>query len=551
MATTTSYFSLIMMRPIIRLLTIFSFFFSFPIASLAQGYTNHSSLLQWCKETPHPTTCNHYTSRISCPHPNGPTKRSEFRTMIVEAALERAIDVERRVYRLRSKAQTHQQRVAWIDCMRLHLSTVRHINHTLQGLRSAPKLCTNLDAQTWLSSSLTNLDTCQLGFTDLNVTEFLNPVVSGSNLSELISNTLAVNHGLLTAEEDEDEEDDEGATFPKWFGNHEGRLLQGRPGLGGDLKGNLVVAGDGSGNFKTVQAAIDFAKRRKYKTRFVIRVKAGVYKENIEVDYDNSYIWLIGDGIRKTIITGDRSVGSGYTTFSSATAGIDGPRFVARGITFRNTAGPKNGQAVALRSTSDLAVFYQCSFEGYQDTLFIHSQRQFFRECYISGTIDFIFGNAAAVFQGCVIAARRPLAGQANMITAQARNDPFQNTGISIHNSKIVPAPDLRPVVRAVKTYLGRPWMLYSRTVVIKTYMDRFIYPAGWSTWLNSNAALGTLYYAEYKNFGPGGLTRYRVRWPGFHALKNDAEASGFTVDGLLAGKSWLPSTGVPFVSGL
>ncbi|CAN1842715.1 Probable pectinesterase/pectinesterase inhibitor 33 [Linum perenne] len=540
------------MKPIIRLITISLTIFSF-FSSPTQSYTNHSSLIiQWCKETPHPSTCAHYASRVSCPHPNGPTRRSEFRTMIVEAALERAVDLERMVYKLRSMAQTHQQRVAWIDCMTLHLSTVRHLNRTLQGLMSAPKSCTDRDAQTWLSSSLTNLATCEAGFADLNVTGFLDPVTIGSNLTELLSNTLAVNNGLLTAEEEEEEEE-EGAKFPKWFGPHEGRLLQGaRPGLGnGELKGNLVVAQDGSGNFKTVQAAIDFAKRRKYRTRFVIRIKSGVYKENIEVDYDNSYIWLIGDGIRKTTITGDRSVGSGYTTFSSATAGIDGPRFVARGITFRNTAGPQNGQAVALRSTSDLSVFYRCSFEGYQDTLFIHSQRQFFRECYISGTIDFIFGNAAVVFQGCVIAARRPLVGQANMITAQARNDPFQNTGISILNSRIVPAPDLLPVVRAFKTYLGRPWMMYSRTVVMKSYMDRFIYPAGWSTWLNSNDALGTLYYAEYKNFGPGGSTRYRVRWPGFHALKSDVEASGFTVDGLLAGKSWLPSTGVPFVSGL
>ncbi|CAN1159070.1 Probable pectinesterase/pectinesterase inhibitor 59 [Linum perenne] len=412
---------------------------------------------------------------------------------------------------------------------------------------SAPKSCTDRDAQTWLSSSLTNLATCEAGFADLNVTGFLDPVTAGSNLTELLSNTLAVNNGLLTAEGDdevaetEEEEEEEGAKFPKWFGPHEGRLVQGaRPG------GNLVVAQDGSGNFKTVQAAIDFAKRRKYRTRFVIRIKSGVYKENIEVDYDNSYIWLIGDGIRKTTITGDRSVGSGYTTFSSATAGIDGPRFVARGITFRNTAGPQNGQAVALRSTSDLSVFYRCSFEGYQDTLFIHSQRQFFRECYISGTIDFIFGNAAAVFQGCVIAARRPLVGQANMITAQARNDPFQNTGISILNSRIVPAPDLK-----FPTYLGRPWMRYSRTVIMKTYMDGIVSPEGWSTWGGTDFALNSLYFGEYNNTGAGASTKSRVRWRGFHVINDDVTAKQFTVNGLYAGRSWLPSTGVPFSGGL
>ncbi|CAN1159065.1 Probable pectinesterase/pectinesterase inhibitor 59 [Linum perenne] len=461
--------------------------------------------------------------------------------MIVEAALERAVDLERRVYKLRSMARTHQQRVAWIDCMRLHLSTVRHLNRTLQGLMSAPKSCTDRDAQTWLSSSLTNLATCEAGFADLNVTGFLDPVTAGSNLTELLSNTLAVNNGLLTAEGDE------------WFGPHEGRLVQGaRPGLGnGELKGNLVVAQDGSGNFKTVQAAIDFAKRRKYRTRFVIRIKSGVYKENIEVDYDNSYIWLIGDGIRKTTITGDRSVGSGYTTFSSATAGIDGPRFVARGITFRNTAGPQNGQAVALRSTSDLSVFYRCSFEGYQDTLFIHSQRQFFRECYISGTIDFIFGNAAAVFQNCLIFVRRPMDGQNNTITAQGRQNSFEHTGFSIHGSRILPSSELKPVASKFPTYLGRPWMRYSRTVIMKTYMDGIVSPEGWSTWGGTDFALNSLYFGEYNNTGAGASTKSRVRWRGFHVINDDVTAKQFTVNGLYAGRSWLPSTGVPFSGGL
>ena len=138
---------------------------------------------------------------------------------------------------------------------------------------------------------------------------------------------------------------------------------------------------------------------------------------------------------------------------------------------------------MALRSSSDLSIFYRCSIEGYQDTLMVHSQRQFYRECYIYGTVDFIFGNAAVVFQNCIILPRLPLKGQANVITAQGRTDLFQNTGISIHNSIIIPAPDLKPVVRSVKTYMGRPWMMYSRTVVLKTYIDSVVSPVGWSPW--------------------------------------------------------------------
>ena len=235
-----------------------------------------------------------------------------------------------------------------------------------------------------------------------------------------------------------------------------------------------------------------------------------------------------------------------------STEGFGGQRFVAKDMTFINTAGPLRGQAVSVRSSSDLSVFYRVGIHGFQDTLFIHSQRQFFRECYISGTIDFIFGNAAVVFQNCMILVRRPLHGQANVITAQGRGDPFQNTGITIHSSRIVAASDLRPVIRAYKTYLGRPWQAYSRVTIMKTYIDNSISPLGWSPWLRgSNFALNTVFYGEYKNFGPGSSTRWRVRWKGFHAITNAAVASRFTVGSLIAGGSWLPSTGVPFKTGL
>ncbi|PKI54503.1 hypothetical protein CRG98_025017 [Punica granatum] len=260
---------------------------------------------------------------------------------------------------------------------------------------------------------------------------------------------------------------------------------------------------------------------------------------------------MIGDGMRKTVITGSRSVGGGYTTYSSATAGIDGLKFIARGITFRNTAGPRKGQAVALRSASDLSVFYRCAFVGYQDTLFVLSQRQFYKQSYIYGTIDFIFGNAAVVFQSCIIYARLPTHGQANVITAQGRNDPYQNTGISFHSCQILAAPDLSPSIKTVKTYLGRPWMQYSRTVYMKSYLGALVSPLGWSTWDGSKYALNTLYYGEYKNYGPAASTRYRVKWKGYHVITSTSEASRFTVGTFIAGKSWLPATGVPFTAGI
>ncbi|CAN1180497.1 Probable pectinesterase/pectinesterase inhibitor 59 [Linum perenne] len=506
----------------------------------------------WCGETPHPDACAHFVVRTR--QISGESgKRSDFRKMVIEAALRRALDVESQLVDLTSKCRNPQQSVVWDDCRKLHTSTIRHLNNTLQCLHGQVNLttCSDIDAQTWLSSALTNVETCRSGSTDLNVSDFISPMIQSSNLSELITNTLAINGAMLT-ENEKVNVDRVHVSSSYWDMDEKRKILVGSVGSL-RLKASVVVAKDGSGKFKTVQAAIDSAaKRHNFKDKFIIRVKRGVYEENIEVLDSNHHVWLVGDGIGATIITGRRSVGSGsYTTFSSATAGIDGAHFVARGITFRNTAGPTKRQAVALRSASDLAVFYQCSFQGYQDTLFIQTQRQFFRECHVSGTIDFIFGNAAAVFQNCLIRVRRPIVGQTNIITAQGRLNSFEHTGISIHNSRIVPSSELKPVARKFRTYLGRPWMKYSRTVVMKSYLDGMVEPSGWSKWGGSDFGLSTLYFAEYKNFGPGANTKSRVRWKGFHLIRDRSTAKRFTVDGLYAGRAWLPATGVPFTAGL
>jgi len=223
--------------------------------------------------------------------------------------------------------------------------------------------------------------------------------------------------------------------------------------------------------------------------------------------------------------------------------------FVAVNITFCNTAGAAKHQAVALRSGADMSIFYSCSFEGYQDTLYTHSLRQFYRECDIYGTVDFIFGNGAVVLQNCNIYPRLPLSGQFNPITAQGRTDPNQNTGISIQNATIKPADDLAPKVGTVQTYLGRPWKEYSRTVYMQSFMDSFINPSGWREW-NGDFALSTLYYAEYDNRGPGSSTANRVTWPGYHVI-GATDAANFTVSNFVSGDDWIPQTGVPYMSRL
>ncbi|XP_057425095.1 pectinesterase-like [Lotus japonicus] len=334
--------------------------------------------------------------------------------------------------------------------------------------------------------------------------------------------------------------------------NHGRKLLQTSTGDDSVVVNDIVVVSqDGSGNFTTINDAIAAAPNNTAANGgyFLIFIKQGVYQEYVSIDKKKTYLMLIGEGINRTIITGNHNVDDGSTTFNSATFAVVAPGFVGVNITFRNTAGPSKHQAVAVRSGADMSTFYSCSFEGYQDTLYTHSLRQFYRECDIYGTVDFIFGNAAVVLQNCNIYPRLPLSGQFNTITAQGRTDPNQNTGTSIQNANIKAADDLAPNVGTVRTYLGRPWKQYSRTVFMQSFMDSFINPAGWSEW-SGDFALSTLYYAEYNNTGPGSNTSNRVTWPGYHVI-NATDAANFTVSNFLSGDSWIPQTGVPYSSGL
>ncbi|KAJ3691828.1 hypothetical protein LUZ61_000084 [Rhynchospora tenuis] len=313
----------------------------------------------------------------------------------------------------------------------------------------------------------------------------------------------------------------------------------------------VVVNKDGTGNFTTILAAVAATPDNLDGTTgyYLIYVYSGIYEEYVNIPKNKRYIMMIGDGINQTIITGNHSVVDGWTTFNSATFAVVGQGFVAVNMTFRNTAGPAKHQAVAVRNGADLSAFYSCSFEGYQDTLYTHSMRQFYRECDIYGTVDYIFGNAAVVFQDCNIYSRLPMSGQSNTITAQGRTDPNQNTGTSIHNCKILAAPDLASSPGSVISYLGRPWKAYSRTVIMQSFIDGLIDPTGWMPW-DGNFALSTLYYAEYSNNGAGSNTTKRVSWPGFHVI-SATDVGNFTVTNFVLGDNWLPQTGVPYLSGL
>nr|GEU50360.1 probable pectinesterase/pectinesterase inhibitor 60 [Tanacetum cinerariifolium] len=494
----------------------------------------------WCDTTPHPQQCKYFLSRGA--H-HTPRHRKDFRMLVLQIALDTALQAQTCNTGLRSKCKSKRKKLVWLDCDKLVNNTILQLNQTLNGLKHNQS--SDFDAQTWLSAALTNLETCFSGSQDLNLTNFVSPLKS-HNLTEMLSNSLAVNQYFVKQNLKKQDVDDD---FPDWITPTDRKLLQSNS---VHMKANIIVSQARGSRFKTIQSALNFAAGLKRgNKRYIVYIRSGVYRENINIGNNLNNIMLLGDGARTTIITGSRSVGKGFTTYSSATVGVDGIGFIARGITIRNTAGPANKQAVALRSSSDLSVYYACSFEGYQDTLFVLAQRQFYKMCYVYGTIDFIFGNAAVVFQNCMILARRPLKGQANIITAQGRGDPFQNTGISIHNSRIMPAPDLRPVVSSVRTYLGRPWQEYSRTVYIKSFLDSHIDPQGWSSWDGTNFAQSTLVYGEYACFGPGSSTSRRVKWRGYKVIRSASEASQYTVERLIAGRSWLPATGIPFTPGL
>ncbi|KAK1361160.1 Pectinesterase [Heracleum sosnowskyi] len=453
-------------------------------------------------------------------------------------------------------------RAAYDDCLELLEDSVDQLSRSLTSVaplqnHNGQAVGNNNDVLTWLSAAMTNQDTCTEGFEGVN-SKVKNEMVDRlKDLSELVSNALAIftatknddfngipiqNRKLL--ESDTESELDE---FPKWLSRKDRKLLDAPV---SSIQADIVVAQDGSGTVKTIVEAIkkvpEYSNRRT-----IIHVKAGKYEEdNIKVGRKKMNVMFIGDGKGKTVITGGKSVSDSVTTFHTASFAATGAGFIARDISFENYAGAGKHQAVALRIGADHGVVYRCSIVGYQDTLYVHSQRQFYRECDIYGTVDFIFGNAAVVFQSCNIYARKPMPGQKNTITAQNRKDPNQNTGISIHACKIVATSDLEASKGSYPTFLGRPWKLYSRTVYLMSNMGDHIHPRGWLEW-SGNFALDTLYYGEYMNSGPGGAVGQRVKWPGYRVITSPVEAGRFTVGQFIFGSSWLPATGVAFVSGL
>ncbi|KAM1178871.1 hypothetical protein ACFX13_018432 [Malus domestica] len=393
------------------------------------------------------------------------------------------------------------------------------------------------DLRTWLSAALVNQDTCSDGF------EGTNSIVKGL-VSTGLNQVTSLVQGLLTQVHPNTDHHGPNGEIPSWVKTEDRKLLQ-----AGGVNVDAVVAQDGTGNFTNVMDAV-LAAPDESMTRYVIYIKKGTYKENVEIKKKKWNLMMIGDGMDATIISGNRNFVDGWTTFRSATFAVSGRGFIARDLTFENMAGPEKHQAVALRSDSDLSVFYRCQIRGYQDTLYAHTMRQFYRDCKISGTVDFIFGDATVVFQNCQILAKKGLPNQKNSVTAQGRKDPNEPTGISIQFCNITADADLLPLVNSTSTYLGRPWKLYSRTVIMQSFLSSAIRPEGWLEW-NADFALSTLSYGEYMNYGPGAGLESRVKWPGYRVFNESTQVQNYTVAQFIEGDLWLPPTGVKYTAGL
>ena len=301
----------------------------------------------------------------------------------------------------------------------------------------------------------------------------------------------------------------------------------------------FTVAKDGSGDYKYIQDAID-AMRVYPLAPITLYIKNGIYNEKIELPAPNTDVVFIGESVDKTIITFNDYSGRGkLTTFTSYTAKISGNRFRAENITFVNTAGPV-GQAVALYVDADKAVFKNCKFLGNQDTIFAAGEvsRQYFVDCYIEGTTDFIFGPSTAVFQSCTIRAK------SNSFITAASTTPGKRHGYVFLDCKIIADSSV------TKLYLGRPWRAAAKTAFIRCQLPKQLAPEGWNNWGNAENEK-TATYVEYKNTGEGAATKGRVAWA---KQLSDKEAKEYVVENIFSSNAltaqesaWFQQTAKPF----
>ena len=307
----------------------------------------------------------------------------------------------------------------------------------------------------------------------------------------------------------------------------------------------LYVAADGTGDFFSVQKAVDAAPGN----GATVLIAPGTYRETVLINKPNIELRGSNPDASKTVIVFDKSAGTSGGTLHSATVEIRGDSFHAENLTFANDWNathpqlPAGSQALAALVTGDKAVFDNVRFLGNQDTLYAGSRncspdgqpctpaRQYFTHCYIEGNVDFIFGDGKAVFDHCEIHSTPHSEG---FLTAQAKHYPGEDSGFVFNHCKLTAAPGVANV------WLGRPWRPYAEVIFLNTWMGPQIVPAGWREWHPGQThSLDTVYYAEYNSTGPGAHVGERDP----HARQlTAAEAAQFTTKTFLDG--WDPEAG-------
>ncbi|KAL9239416.1 hypothetical protein vseg_013742 [Gypsophila vaccaria] len=305
-------------------------------------------------------------------------------------------------------------------------------------------------------------------------------------------------------------------------------------------KTRLVIKQDGSGDYRSINDALDTIPSHNTR-RFILLIGPGVYREKINIPKTKGFISFVGDVKAPPTITGNDTASSvphaaghsssSFNTFQTATVAINSDYFVALNIIFENTAphevGKTGEQAVALRISGDKAAFYNCSFLGSQDTLYDHKGLHFYRDCFIQGSVDFIFGYARSFYQNCTL---NSISKKVASVTAQKRTVTTMSSGFSFMNCNVTGSGHV---------YLGRAWGDYSRVVFSFTFLDQLVLPQAWSIW-GKPTRNSTVYYGEYRCSGPGSNMSGRVPWA--RAL-TDEEAQPFIGTHFVEGDSWITST--------
>jgi pectinesterase len=293
----------------------------------------------------------------------------------------------------------------------------------------------------------------------------------------------------------------------------------------------VVVAADGTGDFKTIQRAVDHALDRAPilgpTQRLIVEIRPGTYRERVRVPPDRPRVTFLGQDAASTAITYNMSAAAAGGTFFSAAIDVSGAEFEAANITFENSFGV-GSQAVAISVHSDRAVFRNCRFLGWQDTLYAASGRQYYKDCSIEGHVDFIFGNSATVFDHCEIRSRG-----AGYIAAVSRTTPDMPTGLVFRECKLTGENTGKGV------FLGRPWRPYARVVFLDCWMGDHIRPEGWDNWGNPGNEK-TAWFGERGSAGPGAEAAKRVSWA---RPLSAAEAAAFAPEIFLRGADgWNPA---------